>query len=110
MPLPPHEKIGEVATSEEYLRLVLGKARVGAEPGWILRGQTNELWPPLPKIDRSEHLAYRERQGWSRLEHEERLMTEFELGARPHVKIEPRNPWEWLAVAQHYGLATRLLD
>jgi hypothetical protein len=47
---------------------------------------------------------------WRRLKHEDRLLTDFMKGARPHVAIAPRNLWEWLAVAQHHGLATRLLD
>jgi FRG domain len=110
MTFPPHDRVGEAASVEEYLALVLEKEPVGVEPGWMFRGQTDVLWSPQPKIDRLGCVAYRQREQLSRRDHEERLMREFELGARPHIRIEPRNPWEWLAVAQHHGLATRMLD
>ncbi|MGK0173378.1 MAG: hypothetical protein ACI9W2_005125, partial [Gammaproteobacteria bacterium] len=43
-------------------------------------------------------------------EGEIRAFEQFKLLAHPHLSPLPTNSWEWLAVAQHHGLPTRLLD
>src|SRR6188768_803326 len=41
---------------------------------------------------------------------EERLLREFERQSHPFLSSTPRNKLEWMALAQHHGLPTRLLD
>lgn len=43
-------------------------------------------------------------------EAEETIFKQFREQALPHLSFTPRNDWEWLALAQHHGLPTRLLD
>ena len=41
---------------------------------------------------------------------EKDVLREFQRRALPYLKSEPKSPIEWMFLAQHYGVPTRLLD
>ena len=69
----------------------------------IYRGQ-REDWLLLPKIARFNSI------GRTTKEVESRMIADFMRTAPMLVAIRPDNDWDWLAIAQHHGLPTRLLD
>ncbi len=72
----------------------------------LYRGVERADYELLPSLGRMPDAA--DRTELTRIE--ARLMFLFKTHAPPFLDALPRNHLEWLAVAQHYGLPTRLLD
>lgn len=78
-------------------------AWVDAHPSgdWFFRGQAGDF-PIVPKLGRS---GYQPTPA-----EEEALFRVFLRAARPLTAVAIKNEWEWLALAQHHGMPTRLVD
>jgi len=70
------------------------------------RGVVNSDYELIPSIGRLPALD----NSSTDLERERFLLDEFKMRSAMLIKIAPQNNWEWLSLAQHYGLPTRLLD
>ena len=71
---------------------------------WIFRGHSDAAYRLVPSVGRDVHSSR------SRGKYERSLLAQFRRQSLPHVPRLPSNEFEWLALAQHHGLPTRLLD
>lgn len=71
---------------------------------WVFRGHSNSAFKLIPSVGRGDHTS-KDRQ-----KYEKSLFDIFCREARGYLTVLPSNEWEWLSVAQHHGLPTRLLD
>src|SRR5208283_4870979 len=75
-------------------------------PEVLFRGVTDENHKLIPSIGRDTH----EHTGGDIQSLENDLLCEFKRLTVPILKTRPESEFEWLFLAQHYGLPTRLLD
>lgn len=79
---------------------------------WIYRGQTDASWLLCPKAGRDEFYL-KATQPWIEMGQHSSDLGRFWTWRKQAVAYcvnLPKNDFECLAFAQHYGLATRLLD
>lgn len=98
-----------VNSFEELVNLVQPFRKEG---DWIFRGVRQNNYELIPKIGRPQSrkaigtgvdLPYDK-------DAEETMVRHFVRAAGPYVKHVPTSRLEWLAMAQHHGMFTRLLD
>jgi len=89
-----------VSSVSEFIDFVLGEKRAH----YLYRGHGDESWHLEPGIDRVKHGPL------TRLDHERQMFLEFHRRAAAFLTTPPPNDWEFLALARHHGLPTRLLD
>jgi hypothetical protein len=75
--------------------------------GWVFRGHKRESYPLAPSIERAYPYC-----DWAEAEY--KILREFQSKARMHMDPShiPQTDYKlgWLAIIQHYGAPTRLLD
>lgn len=87
-------------------------------PDWLFRGVTEAKHGLVPKIGREKTRKLKPVSGSNtdrvripyRTEDERAVLAMFRQQARAHLQSPPQSEFEWLAIAQHFGLPTRLLD
>lgn len=72
---------------------------------FFYRGEDRAVYPLLPKWGRYQQLDQRNTSNIERS-----MLAYFKRRSAPLLSAHPQNDWEWLAIAQHHGLPTRLLD
>ena len=71
---------------------------------WVFRGHSSAQYNLVPSVGRDSHTSK------SREKYEHSVFDIFQREAHGFLATLPTNEWEWLALARHHGLPTRLLD
>jgi len=72
---------------------------------WVFRGQSNSKWELTTSLERTTFYKNHEKI-------EQFYLTDFQRGAKNYLDDAPQfnEILEWLAIMQHHGAATRLID
>lgn len=111
--MPPVES--EISSLADFMRFVeSAQAEIresNSDDLLLFRGQPVDE-PLLPKMARLHaiHRKYDISQRHDLLDSEARMLSDFKRRSRPLIPATPESEWEWLALAQHHGMETRLLD
>jgi hypothetical protein len=71
---------------------------------WVFRGHSDMKYTLVPSVGRDSHSSR------TRQKYERSLFDIFQREAHGLLAALPTTEWEWLSLARHHGLPTRLLD
>lgn len=99
-------KVIVIKSLDQYLSIIKKvkeeEEKKGNNNDFIFRGQNCDL-ELIPKISRLKPKG-------NIYELESLMINEFKRTSIPYLSLQPKDNWEWLSLAQHYGLPTRYLD
>lgn len=102
---PAHSSVLEtIATVGNLLSAAAGQYFTEPRGRWVFRGHPKSSYQLVPSVGRAAHTAK------SRERYEQSLFEIFCREAKGYIELTPANDWEWLSLAQHHGLPTRMLD
>jgi len=97
-------QLGPIESVRHFMESIWQQAPKPNTSRQILRGQAGD-WDLLPKLFRD-----REREPHALKELGERLLADFKARSPYLLPSTPTDEMDWLSLAQHHGLPTRLLD
>jgi len=99
-----HSSLKQTVTPRELFNILGNRFKEGR---WAFRGQSEANWTLTPTLERLQLL-----EGTSRETVEAKIQYEFQRRAHHYVDNLPEEDdrLEWLALMQHHGSPTRLLD
>ncbi len=96
--------VGTISSVDELTALCRKRYFPESRYSWVFRGQSSTEFTLLPKVGRVSHTSA------TREKFESSIFNIFKRSACQYLSSYPMSDWEWLALAQHHGLPTRLLD